>query len=273
MANHKHWVFSNKAGGHYGNLWDMDAILKANQYSIFQTECNRKNISAGDVVFFRTYGDSYLGHCIIAGPWTPFTEGALRADNDPNSLSNIGKVGYFPIKGVDVWAHPLPQSLIMSQLSNGDFRSRIISITADDAVRIEAVRRANERIGYGGHDGTMFVLEKGLEEAIKPNLAGLGLRLANDKISQQFSMGPDVGRSDLICLDKKNNLCVVELKRGFSSDQVVGQTLAYMGYVRENIAGDGQGVKGLIIVGRYDERLRLAAKEAGIEVRIAQLGV
>ena len=54
---------------------------------------------------------------------------------------------------------------------------------------------------------------------------------------------------------------------GRSSDNVVGQILRYMGYIRENWAEkEGKDVKGIILTPSYDEQLRLAAKEAGIKV-------
>lgn len=65
---------------------------------------------------------------------------------------------------------------------------------------------------------------------------------------------------------------MVELKRGLSSDEVIGQVLRYMGYVLENIANDGQQVRGVIVAGDYDEQLRLAAAAAGIRLLLVRLG-
>ena len=136
---------------------------------------------------------------------------------------------------------------------------------------IETAQRVYERLGHGSADGEVILLEKGLEEAIKPNLAQFGLKLAAENIRQQFSMGVGVGRSDLICEDANGDLVVLELKRGLSSDGVVGQVLRYMGYVRENIARKNQAVHGWVITGDYDEGLRLAASEAGIRLLSVRL--
>jgi len=146
-----------------------------------------------------------------------------------------------------------------------------VRINRDDAIAIEATRRAYERLGFGSADGEILLLESGIEEAIKPNLQRLGLRLASDTIQQQFSMGPGVGRSDLICEDKNGSLIVIELKRGMTSDQAVGQVLRYVGYVKENIASADQQVSGWIIAGDYDEQLRLAASAGGIRVLLVRL--
>jgi restriction system protein len=51
---------------------------------------------------------------------------------------------------------------------------------------------------------------------------------------------------------------VVELKRGKASDVVVGQTLRYMGYVQEELAEEGQSVRGVIIALEDDQRIRRA---------------
>lgn len=42
------------------------------------------------------------------------------------------------------------------------------------------------------------------------------------------------------------------------SDAVVGQTLRYMGYVKEVLAEEGQSVRGAIIASEDDQRIRRA---------------
>ena len=54
---------------------------------------------------------------------------------------------------------------------------------------------------------------------------------------------------------------------------LIGQILRYMGYIRENWAEkENKKVEGIIITAGYDEQLRLAAKEAGIEVLRIKIG-
>ena len=55
-----------------------------------------------------------------------------------------------------------------------------------------------------------------------------------------------------------NDFIVIELKRGRSSDNAVGQVLRYMGWVKENICRNGQNVKGIVICHESDEGLRLS---------------
>lgn len=52
--------------------------------------------------------------------------------------------------------------------------------------------------------------------------------------------------------------CLVELKRGRTSDVVVGQTLRYMGYVQDELAGSNQTVHGVIIALEDDPKLKRA---------------
>jgi restriction system protein len=57
-------------------------------------------------------------------------------------------------------------------------------------------------------------------------------------------------------------LLVVELKRGRASDVVVGQIQRYMGYVKDELAEQGQQVKGVIIALEDDLKLRRALSVA-----------
>jgi Endonuclease NucS C-terminal domain len=82
-------------------------------------------------------------------------------------------------------------------------------------------------------------------------------------VQRQFSI-KGVGRIDLLCRDRKRNLVVVEIKRPAADyREVVGQTTSYMGWIQKHLAGPGQAVRGIIVVGRADDRLRYAADVVG----------
>jgi len=49
-----------------------------------------------------------------------------------------------------------------------------------------------------------------------------------------------------------------ELKKGRSSDAVVGQTLRYMSFVQDELAEEGQTVLGVIITHEDDKRIKRA---------------
>ena len=68
----------------------------------------------------------------------------------------------------------------------------------------------------------------------------------------------------MLAIDRnKKEFVVIELKKGRSSDVVVGQILRYMGWVKENLAVndyDQYNVRGIIISKEKDERLEYALK-------------
>lgn len=66
----------------------------------------------------------------------------------------------------------------------------------------------------------------------------------------------EIGEIDLLARHRKEQKwLVIELKRNQSSDETVGQTLRYMGWVKENLMGE---VEGQIISETIDEHLRYA---------------
>lgn len=110
-------------------------------------------------------------------------------------------------------------------------------------------------------DASIFALEKHLEDFLIANWASTELSKSYDiyeaegeLIGQQFPT--DTGPIDILAISKdKNELLVIELKKGRVSDVVVGQTQRYMGYLQGELAEPNQKVKGLII--GLDEDLRL----------------
>jgi hypothetical protein len=112
---------------------------------------------------------------------------------------------------------------------------------------------------------SQFALEAHLEEFIDQNWhhiffgADLDRYVTEDQNGRQFPAGP--WSIDFLCIDKANNdLVVIELKRGKSSDSTVGQVLRYIGWVEENIANPKQNVRGIIIAKDIDDALRYAVK-------------
>jgi hypothetical protein len=253
------WIFSNQKVGYYDNAdWDTSTILTRGRYYFKSSEPNRAKVALGDLAILREYGTGIWGVCEVTGSWV----------DDPEATKKHKiEAGWFPIAKAQKWDTTLPYELIKEDLSNQNHRLRIARATSEDHSTIQLALRIYQRLGYGATDGDFFVLEMGLEEAVKANLKQLRLRLADASIQQQCNLGLGIGRTDLICLDEQDNFAVLELKAVHSSDSVVGQILRYMGFVRENWAEkDGKTVTGIILTPSYDEQLRLAAKEAGIKV-------
>jgi restriction system protein len=122
-------------------------------------------------------------------------------------------------------------------------------------------------------DRSEFVLEKYLEDFIVGNFATIfkgKLRIFEDvegNDGQQY--GTDIGPIDILAVQPKSgDFVVIELKKGRPSDQVVGQVLRYMGWVKKNLCSHGEAVKGLVICREHDPKLTYALEmTTNIDVR------
>jgi hypothetical protein len=132
--------------------------------------------------------------------------------------------------------------------------------------------RKSRRKGDSSDDIMPNMLEANLESIVAANLDKIeeGLRL----LKRQF-VCPGVGRIDLLCEDKRNNLVVIELKK-FGADQnsVIDQIARYIGYVKTHLAKPRQKVRGIILVAKVDEKLRYAvAAFPSIEIKTFNLSI
>ena len=112
-------------------------------------------------------------------------------------------------------------------------------------------------------DPNAFVLERYLEDFIVSNFDAIfkgNLVIYKDtggNEGQQYNT--EVGSIDILAIEPKTkSFVIIELKKGRPSDQVVGQTLRYMGWVKKNLCNDGQAVKGLVICRDPDPKLSYA---------------
>lgn len=117
-------------------------------------------------------------------------------------------------------------------------------------------------------DPSVFALEKHLEEFLVHNWKATELGKNYDIyeedgeiVGQQYPS--DTGPLDILAISKdKKELLVVELKKGRVGDVVVGQIQRYMGYVKDELAEQGQVVKGVIVAFEDDIRIRRALSVA-----------
>jgi hypothetical protein len=107
-----------------------------------------------------------------------------------------------------------------------------------------------------------FAYEDDLRKFIvkNPAVLELGLKIYQDEDKDvtgvQFPVG---GRFiDILGVDAKNNLVVVELKVSRGYDRVVGQLLRYMAWIKIHQAEPGQTVRGIIVAREISEDLLLA---------------
>lgn len=105
-----------------------------------------------------------------------------------------------------------------------------------------------------------FAIEKHLEDFLVANWESTELGKLyelieedGDIVSQQHPT--ETGPIDLLVKDRNSGeYVVIELKRGQTSDDTVGQLTRYMGWVKKYKSG-GKEVKGIVIAGSYDKRL------------------
>lgn len=113
-------------------------------------------------------------------------------------------------------------------------------------------------------DPVAFAMEKHLEAFLVENWSQTELAREFDiyeeegeQVGQQYQT--EAGPIDILCVSKdRKRLLVIELKRGRASDAVVGQILRYIGFLKEQIAEEGQVVEGAIIALEDDQKLRWA---------------
>ena len=115
-------------------------------------------------------------------------------------------------------------------------------------------------------DPSAFALEKHLEDFLVKNWSSTTLgethKIFEDEgepVGQQYPT--DTGEIDILAVSKDGKeLLVVELKKGRTSDAVVGQVQRYMGFVLDELAEQDQAVRGCIIAFEEDLRLKRALR-------------
>jgi hypothetical protein len=217
------------------------ATIASDSFSL--TEAQKEKLGHGQQFFRADYG-VFLEHPRIWPTTKPISELA-------STLEFIGNRS-------DWWV--FLQGGIRG-ISDADY-NRIVqyaSGTADvqTAVQARAEPTASDQL---------FALEKHLEDFIEKNWMKiswgrkLSLYKSDAGTGRQFPAGN--WNIDFLSTDEASQaLVVIELKRGLSSDDAVGQVLRYIGWVRENVARSGQKVEGIIICSEVDDALKYAVRE------------
>lgn len=127
---------------------------------------------------------------------------------------------------------------------------KIIEFT-DDIEEKETLKEALDKL----------LKEKLLEDALekRPALLEEGLKLV--KNGRQYKT--DVSNIDLLT-EKDSQYVVVELKKAKTEDDVVGQVLRYMGWVRQNLSKT-KLVRGIIVVMKGEMTLKLEMAIKGLQ--------
>lgn len=143
---------------------------------------------------------------------------------------------------------------IMTTFSIGDHEDEIEKLLSKNTAQLST------------EDYKEFGLESHLEEFLVHNWGKLSIGKKysileeEGKIIGQQYVTP-IGRIDILAKNNNNGgWLIIELKKGKSDDQVVGQVLRYIGWVKENLAESEEKVNGLIITQDKGDKLLYALK-------------
>jgi hypothetical protein len=164
----------------------------------------------------------------------------------------------------DVRSHPWKNALVMTEIvpfsydtySFYKYDGTLVRVPPQGYVRVlppsHAAERRSVRPVRGRSTDGPSLAERNLEDFIVHQLEAIepGLHLVKRQLSTP------AGRLDLLCKDADGNYVVVELKRTQGTDQVIGQVLRYMGWLRE--AHPTEKVRGIVIVAKKDQALSYA---------------
>jgi len=148
------------------------------------------------------------------------------------------------------------------QLDGGHFR--LYDPDHDPAPIHEATAKAHEQLQMEEDTeptgSTEFAYEADLRNYLAKNLSIIepGLKLYQDEgiTGVEFPVG---GRFiDILAVDAKDALVVIELKVSRGYDRVVGQLMRYIAWIQKNQAEPGQQVRGVIVAREISEDLLLA---------------
>jgi hypothetical protein len=184
------------------------------------------------------------------------------------------------IEALRVYVKEIPEiKLIKDQLTRGlEFTDEEYRWITQDIIYVTARNIASEK-GKDENTETMietfdetevennhenqkmeFPLEQYLENFIIKNWNNIDfgekLNMYYDEDGSPAQQYPTTkGYIDILAKDTKNNLVVIELKKGRSNEHVVGQILAYIGWVKNNLAGPNQKVRGIIVASDANTQL------------------
>jgi hypothetical protein len=129
-----------------------------------------------------------------------------------------------------------------------------------------------------GLPSMQFPLEEYLENLIVKNWGsidfGEDLELFIDEDGtpgQQYVT--EVGIIDILARSKNGDFVVIELKRGSGDSKVIGQVLAYIDWVQNNLAAKNQRVRGMVIVADGNKALLAARNQVADKVSLKYYSV
>ena len=131
-----------------------------------------------------------------------------------------------------------------------------------------SLRRSKSIKSYEENIENEIYMHKFFKENIHTYFPGYKVVNINGKSGFKYKI-PEfgVGEIDLLCRDKNNNFVVIEFKKRKGSDETVGQTLRYIGWVKKNLCKNNQKVNGIIVCREYKPKIKYAAEAIGSVLR------
>lgn len=261
-------------------------LMKEGEWGLGERTPNRQRLQNGDRVVFYLGKPlmQFVGTATLNGKpnrWTPEQRQRI------SQLIKIPEAAEYGVKldAIETWATPKDARGLVPALDFIEnkaywgtyFQGGVRQLSDKDFFAIASPRDLplTQQLSREPdmNNESEFALEAHLEEFIAENWDSIDfgdrLRLyAMDGVSgRQFPAGE--WSIDFLCIDEKTkDFVVIELKRGKTSDAVIGQLARYMVWVKKNLATNGQKVRGVIIAKEVDEKLKTAAEiNANISIK------
>ncbi|MBD3193183.1 MAG: EVE domain-containing protein [Candidatus Heimdallarchaeota archaeon] len=257
----------------------LEKRMKDKFWGLGEKTPNRKNLKKGDKIVF------YLGSPkkYFAGTATLATPSVDLSDKEQKELGQgidffSPKLGVY-LKDVKKFKSPVPIENLIVHLDfienkaywGAHLQGAIRKIPKED---YDLITNPKKRMKLNLDQEVMieeelrFALEDHLEEFLYQNWEkidwGAKLKLytvVEDTIEKENGRQFQAGNwsIDFLAVDQEtNDLVVIELKRGKTSDRVIGQISRYIGWVKENIAEKDQNVRGIVISKEVNDALKYA---------------
>lgn len=249
--------------GKFGNSWQEFNRSFILQYQAIHTESSRisAGIAAGAMYVIGQQmqdGDVVIAPVGNGNYRVGRINGAYRYVPDTNLPHRRGIEWSTRIITKDELSPPLIRS-IHSQMT-------VINLSASEN---DYGRELNTLLGIPDQadsetiDSYAFAYEDHLEDFIVKHWNTLPIGKEYDIFTDGERTGKqyptDTGPLDILAISKdKRRLLVIELKKGRTSDEAVGQILRYMSFVKANLLEANQEVHGMIIAYNDDLRIRHA---------------
>jgi len=241
---------------------------------------NRRALQAGDkVVFYMgTPYKAFAASAVLAS--ASFKQSAAQQDEMSHGTNFFRALYGVRLEQTTIWKQPRRVEDLLSALNfieNKEYwgsyfqggvrelRERDFKVITESAFPAGSVSPGVVPSLHLPAPDAQFALESHLEEFMDKNWNHIDFNrklkryTTSEQCGRQFPAGQ--WSIDFLCLDEvTNDLVVVELKRGQTSDTTVGQVLRYISWIEENVAEKDQRVKGIIIAREIDEALHYAVK-------------